>query len=433
MFVILLGLSHISAPIEMREKVSMSKTQIKNAASEMKKLKGVEGIIVLSTCNRTEFYIAANDVDNAKKSLIQFVARYGNCEEETLRKYIYLRECQNAVHHLFRVSSGLDSMILGETQILGQVQDAYEYALEYKISNNVLNTLFQNAISVGKRVRTETQIDRHAVSVSSAAVELARQIFGSLNGKSVMILGAGETSELTARHLVSNGVSTVIVANRTYERAQKLAAEFGGEAIRLDDFPTHLSNADIIISCTAAPKYIIDSQDLIPILEIRSNRPILFIDIAVPRDINPDVGSLPNVSLYDVDDLQNVVQQNLAERKKEAVKAELIINSELNNFFQWLDSLFVIPTLVALKEKADYIRDKELKQALRKLNHLSEKEKRTIQSLSNSIINQFLHSPMANLKKYAHGEKGAIYAEAVQNLFELKGTNQETDDKEGLL
>ncbi|MDK2824090.1 MAG: glutamyl-tRNA reductase [Clostridia bacterium] len=429
MFVIVLGLNHKTAPVEIREKISMSKPQMKNKARELSNLDGVEGIVILSTCNRTEFYIATKDVKLGKKSLINFVANYGNCPVPTLERFIYLKECRNAVHHLFRVASGLDSMILGETQILGQVQDAYEYALEYKLSNNVLNTLFQNAISVGKRVRTETQIDRHAVSVSSAAVELAKQIFGNLNGCCVLILGAGETSELTARHLVANGVSTVIVANRTFERACKLAQEFGGNAIRLDDFPEHLITADIIISCTAAPKYIVEAKDLLPVLEKRKGRHILFIDIAVPRDINPDVLQLDNVSLYDVDDLQNVVQQNIEERKKEAVKAELIINDELNKFFKWLDSLFVIPTIVALKEKGNYIKKKELERTLRKLNYLSEKEKRIIESLANGIINQLLHNPISNLKEYAHGQKGAVYAEAIQKLFDLDKNGQEVNEE----
>lgn len=432
MFIILLGLNHKSAPVEIREKLAMSKNQIKNNTQNLKDLPGVEGSVILSTCNRTEFYIATKDIDLGKNSLLKFVASYANCPLETLKKHIYIKECRQAVHHLFRVAAGLDSMILGESQIQGQVQDAYEYALEYKISNNVLNTLFQNAISVGKRVRTETLIDRQAVSVSSAAVELAKHIFGSLENHTVLILGAGETSELTARHLVSNGISTVIVANRTYERAKNLAQEFGGQAIKLDEFSDYLVDADIIISCTAAPKYIVETKDLAPVIDKRMGRPILFIDIAVPRDIHPDVVNLKNVSLYDVDDLQHVVSQNLEERKKEALKAEVIINMELEEFFKWLNSLFVIPTIVALKEKANYIKEKELERALRKLNSLSEKEKRVVNSLANSIINQMLHNPISNLKQYAHDQKGVLYTEAVQHLFELE-ENEDIKNKEGLV
>ncbi|NLT96072.1 MAG: glutamyl-tRNA reductase [Clostridia bacterium] len=432
MFIILLGLNHKTAPVEIREKLAMSKAQIKAKASHLQSLNGVHGVVVLSTCNRTEFYIATKDLELGKRSLFDFVADYGCCTVKTLEQYIYLKECREAVHHLFRVSAGLDSMILGETQILGQVQDAYEYALEFKISNNVLNTLFQKAISVGKRVRTETFIDRQAVSVSSAAVELAKQIFGDLAGRSVLILGAGETSELTARHLVANGVSTVIVANRTFERANQLAREFGGKAIRLDDFYNYLDKADIVISCTAAPKYIVEAKNLEPFIKERQNRPILFIDIAVPRDINPDVLTLENVSLYDVDDLQNVVEQNLTERKKEAEKAEVIIKDELEKFFQWLDSLFVIPTVIALKDHFELVKTKELERALRKLDHLSEKDKRVVCTLANSIVNQLLHNPMTNLKEHAHGDNGALYAEAIQTLFDLSYKNTPLK-KEGML
>ncbi len=437
MFIILLGLNHKTAPVEIREKLAMSKPQINSNAVKLQSLPGVEGVVVLSTCNRTEFYLATKDLEQGKKSIINFVTDYSNCNLEILEKYIYLRECRNAVHHLFRVAAGLDSMILGESQILGQVQDAYNYALEYNISNNVLNTLFQNAISTGKRVRTETLIDRNPVSISSAAVELAKQIFIELENRTVLILGAGETSELTARHLVANGVSTVIVANRTFERALSLAQEFGGQAIKLDEFYNYINKADIVISCTAAPRYIIEAENLKPFLAERKDKALLFIDIAVPRDINPDVSEIPNVSLYDVDDLQNVVTQNMEERKKEALKAEVIVKEELDKFFNWLDTLFVIPTITALKEKGNYIKEKEAEKAIRKLGAISEKEKRVIYSLANSIVNQLLHTPIANLKKSAHGHKGSLYKEALQELFELEVDEQneqkELNNREGMV
>jgi len=425
MYILLLGASHKTAPVEIREKIALNKSQLNALVPEIKKLQGIEGLIVLSTCNRIELYAATKNIELGRKSLVGLAEQVSNCSLDFSLDYYYFKDCRAAVQHLFRVVAGLDSMILGETQILGQVQDAYEIALELQISNNVLNTLFQQAISIGKRIRTETLIDRQAVSISSAAVELARELFGSLNGHTVLILGAGETSELTARHLVANGVSTVIVANRTFERAAKLAEEFNGKAIRLDQFPQFLKKADIVISCTAAPKYIVGAQDLLPVVGDRANKPILFIDIAVPRDINPNVKNLANISLFDVDDLKNVVEKNLAHRKKEAIKAEVIILEEIDTFFKWLDSLFLIPTIVGLKEKAEYIREKELARALRRLPNLSEKEKHVIQSLTNSIINQLLHQPVANLKKYAHVEKGPVYAEVMQDLFELERRAEE--------
>lgn len=432
MFIVVLGINHKTAPVEIRETLSMSKAQINKHSDQLRALPGVKGIVILSTCNRTEFYIAAEELKLGKDSLINFVADYGNYTPEQLAPYIYLKECRNAVGHLFRVSAGLDSMILGESQILGQVQTAYEYSLEFKLSNNVLNTLFQQAISVGKRVRTETLIDRQSLSISSVAVDFAKEMFGNLQGRSVLILGAGETSELTARHLLSNGISSVIVANRTYERAYNLAQELGGKAIRLNDFPQYLVEADIVISCTAAPKYIVEVEELKPVLNLRKNKPILFIDIAVPRDIDPKVTEFDNVSLYDVDDLQNVVQQNLNERRKEAIQAQIIVDEEIQKFLQWSDSLLVVPTITLLKEKANYIKDKELLRAMRKIGKLTDKDKKAIEILANSIVNQLLHEPISELKKSSQTEKGTLYTEAIQTLFNLKPAIKEENDKEGL-
>ncbi|SMB94171.1 glutamyl-tRNA reductase [Desulfonispora thiosulfatigenes DSM 11270] len=425
MVVISLGLNHKTAPVEIREKLAMSKTQIMNNTNKLKSIEGIKGIIILSTCNRTELYITSKLLDDGKQALLEFVSDYSNCSLEQLLPYIYLKHDKEAVHHLFRVSSGLDSMILGESQILGQVQDAYDYAREFKISNNILNTLFQHAITLGKRVRTETLIDRQSVSISSTAVDLAKQLFGDLEGKSVLVLGAGDTSELTVRHLVANGISSVIVANRTYDKACNLANEFGGKAIHLDDFPHHLVNADIVISCTAAPKYILNYEDVLPIAKQRKNDPILFIDIAVPRDINPKIATLENISLYDVDDLHLVIQQHLSERKKEAIKAEFIIKEEYTKFFKWLDSLTVVPTIVALKNKADAIKDKELKRALRKLGNISEKEKKAVHSLANSIVNQLLHQPIEELKECAQDiKKRNLYKETLTSMFKLDETEK---------
>ncbi|NMA01596.1 MAG: glutamyl-tRNA reductase [Clostridia bacterium] len=432
MFIVVLGINHKTAPVEIRETLAMSKTQINRHSTQLKNLPGVEGIVILSTCNRTEFYIATEELTLGKNSLITFVANYGKCTTEELVKYIYLKESKNAVEHLFRVSSGLDSMILGESQILGQVQTAYEYSLEFKLSNSVLNTLFQQAISVGKRVRTETLIDRQSLSISSVAVDFAKELFGKLEGRSVLILGAGETSELTARYLLDNGISSVIVANRTYERAYNLAQELGGKAIRLDDFSQYLKDADIVISCTAAPKYIVEVEDLQPIIDLRINKPILFIDIAVPRDINPQVRCFENVSLYDVDDLQSVVQKNLDERRREAIQAQIIVEEEIKKFFQWLDSLFVVPTITLLKEKANYIKEKELLRAMRRISKLTDKDRKAIEILANSIVNQLLHEPIAELKRSSQNGKAPIYAEAIQTLFNLVPTEQEENHKEGL-
>ena len=282
MSIILLGVNHKSAPVEVREKLSMSKPRIKANADLVKNMQSLDGMAILSTCNRTEFYFSAPNHYKAKTEVENWLSAYSGLDLEEMTKYLYIFEDRAAVRHLFEVVGGLDSMILGESQIQGQVQDAYNLALECGFSNSIINTLFMTALSVGKRVRTETYIDRQPVSISSTAVELAKNELGSLEGKSVLILGAGETSELAARHLVSNGISGVIVANRTYAKAQKLANEFGGSAAKLSEFLDYLPDADIVISCTSSPRYVVEKEILAPVVSARK-QPLMLIDIAAPR------------------------------------------------------------------------------------------------------------------------------------------------------
>lgn len=434
MSIILLGLNYKSATVEIREKVSMSKSNIQKNAEALQKLEGVDGIAILSTCNRTEFYLDGADDTTAIDSMMQFISEYSECSVDLLKEHMYVMTERDAVEHLFTVAAGLDSMILGESQIQGQVQDAYNYALEFGLSSNILNTLLMNALTLGKRVRTETYIDRQAVSVSSAAVELAKQELGTLENKTVLIVGAGDTSELAARHLVSNGISGVIVANRTFDRAQRLADEFGGKAIRLDHFGAYLDSADIVISCTASPKYIIEKKDIEQLVSQR-NKPLLFIDIAVPRDIDPAVAELDNVFLHDIDDMQNVVAQNLEGRQKEAVKARRIVDEELENFFFWLDSLLVVPTIVKLRAQAENIKKKEVEKALRRIDNVTPREKKIIEQLAHSIVSQWLHKPMYNLRYLAgnHEDRIDCYMRAIDDLFglsELDGQENEVKQDE---
>lgn len=420
MSIILLGLNYKSAPVEIREKVSMSKSNIKRNLEYLQKMESVDGIAVLSTCNRTEFYLDAQDREKAVQGLMKFISWYSNCPVALLEQHMYVMREREAVEHLFTVAAGLDSMILGESQIQGQVQDAYNYALEYHLSNNVINTLLMSALTLGKRVRTETYIDRQAVSISSAAVELAKQELGTLDGKTVLIIGAGDTSELAARHLVSNGITGVIVANRTFDRAQRLASEFGGKAVRLDDFGDYLESADIVISCTASPKYIIEKADIAPLVQKRT-KPLFFMDIAVPRDIEPAVAELENVFLHDIDDMQNVVAQNLEGRKQEAVKAREIVAEEVENFFFWLDSLLVVPTIIKLREQAEEIKKREVEKALRRIEDVTPREQKIIEQLAHAIISQWLHKPMYNLRYLAgsHADRIDCYMRAIDDLFGL--------------
>ena len=428
MSIILLGLNYKSAPVEIREKVSMSRPNIEKNADALRALKGLNGIAILSTCNRTEFYLDAADDQTALDSLFDFISVYSSCPVELLLEHMYVMKRRDAVEHLFTVAAGLDSMILGESQIQGQVQDAYNYALQYNLSDNVLNTLLMSALTLGKRVRTETYIDRQAVSVSSAAVELAKQELGTLEDKVVLIIGAGDTSELAARHLVSNGISGVIVANRTFDRAQRLADEFGGKAIRLDHFGNYMESADIIISCTASPKYIIVKKDIEQLINHR-DKPLLFMDLAVPRDIDPAVAELDNVFLHDIDDMQNVVAQNLEGRQKEAVKARAIVDEELENFFFWLDSLLVVPTIVKLREQAEEIEKREVEKALRRIDNVTPREQKIVEQLAHGIVSQWLHRPMYNLRYLAgtHADRIDCYMKAVHELFNLNDADESKD------
>lgn len=422
MHIVVVGLNHRSAPVEIREKLAFSGQKLQKSLTVLKNCDSIGGCILLSTCNRTEVYAVVDSIDLGLNSIYHFLSTSCEIAVEVMQNYLYSYTLYNAVRHLFRVASGLDSMILGETQILGQVRQAYQIACENDATNHILNNLFQQAISVGKKVRTETQIDQNAVSVSYAAVELTKKYFSNLTGKSVLILGAGKMSELTVKYLIANGVSTIFVTNRSYERACTLANILGGKAVKLAELNDYLLTADILISCSSAAHYIMKKEDVEEVLFARTKE-LLLIDIAVPRDIEPAIGEIPGVILHDIDDLKNVIDNNLEKRKKAALVAADIINMEVNKFFTWLSSLDVIPTVVALKQKAGYIKEQELTRALHRLASLSEKEKNIIAAMANSIVNQLLHDPIINLKKLAEKQTGHLYSEMIQTLFGLSMNN----------
>jgi glutamyl-tRNA reductase len=425
MFIVVVGLNHKTAPVEVRERLAFSSRAIPEILSQINKYEKVAGSAILSTCNRMEIYAAVTDVEAGLKSIHDFLRKYANIDFADKHQYFYTPTNENAVRHLFKVAAGLDSMVLGESQILGQVREAYQLACNSGASNNVLNTLFQQAITVGKRVRTETDIDKNAVSISYAAIEKAKQVFGTLSGYSCLIIGAGEMSELTAKHLVANGVNSVVVSNRSFERAQLLAEQFEGRAVRFDYLLDHLEEADIVISCTASPKYILNLEQLQQVMAKRPNRKIFIIDIAVPRDIDPTIRVLPGVTLLDIDDLHHVVDRNLAERKKEAIKGVKILEEELEAFLKWVNLLFVIPTIAALKEKGKEIKERELAKAINKLGEITTKEEKVISTLANAIVNSLLHDPILNLKTHANTSQGHLYSEIAQNLFNLEVQGQQ--------
>lgn len=421
MFPITIGLNHKTAPVEIREKVSFHPSEINKALMELNELSALNGIVLLSTCNRLEIYAATPEVELGVSVIKKFLARHGRLREEDINQYLYVHTLYDSVRHLFRVVAGLDSMVMGETQILGQVAEAYEKSSQLNLSNKIIHAIFQNALAVGKRVRSETQIDQHPTSVSYTAVELAKQTFGDVQGKSILILGAGEMSALTAKHLVASGADTVLVSNRSMQRAQALAEEFSGRAIPYEELDTALAEADIVISATAAAHFVIKPERMRRVMEQRRQRALLLIDIAVPRDIHPNVGELEGVTLFDIDDLRGVVDSHQKAREEAALQAGRILEEEMGRFVKWHNSLYVVPTIVALQRRGEEVREIMLKSALNKLGPIDEKQEKIIRSMANSIVTHLLHAPIANLKEAANTSQGHLYTEILQNLFDLDG------------
>ncbi|MTI81984.1 MAG: glutamyl-tRNA reductase [Firmicutes bacterium] len=420
MLIVAVGVNHRTAPVEIREKISFPAHALPDELQRLYSYEGIEGCLIISTCNRTEIYVTPREMDDGLNAIWNFLSDYSGLDISEIKNCTFCHTLIDSVRHLFRVSAGLDSMILGETQILGQVREGYQIGLKAKTTNSVLNTLFKQAITVGKRVRTETGIDKNAVSVSYAAVELARQKFGDLNGRSVLVVGAGKMSELTAKHLVSNGVSGVIVSNRSYDRAEVLAEKFQGKACKFEELYRYMKKADIIISSTAASHYVVRYPDMCELINANPEKKLMFIDIAVPRDIDPRISKLPGVSLYDIDDLQSVVDNNLSERRKVAVKAEEILEEELDQFLHWLSIQLVVPTIASLRDMGEQIKQRELQRAINRLGDVSDREYKVISSMANSIMKQLTHFPIVRLKEYAVTNEGHLYTKILQNLFNLE-------------
>jgi glutamyl-tRNA reductase len=431
MYVLLAGLSHRTAPVEIREKCAFSEKQLENAYKQITEYEEIEGLVILSTCNRTELYATTRDISSGQKVLKDFLLTFSGLSEAQYLEYMYQPNCYDAIAHLFRVSSGLDSMILGETQILGQVKDAYEAARYYHASDSVLNALFQKALFVGKKVRTDTKIDQHPVSVSYAAVDLAERQFGSLQDKTVLVVGAGETGKLTTRYLISNGIHSVIVSNRSYEKALEMASFFEGKAIRFDKIAEEMSNADIVISCTSAKHCVITEENCGDVLRARHGRPLIFIDIAVPRDVEAELQYIDGVTIYDIDDLQDFVNTSYQERREAAITASKIIADEMEEFNQWLASLYVIPVIAALKNTGETIKQTELKRAFSRMGTISERDQIIIQNMAASIVNQLLRSPVLRMKEMAVSNQGHLYAEVVKKLFDLEVDCEEEGNNAG--
>ncbi len=419
MAIVILGLNHKTAPVEVRERLHFPEKDLPGPLARLGALPEVIEGLILSTCNRVELYAVVPDGPAARAPLQAFLAEERGVPPAAFAEACYLHEGREAVRHAFRVASSLDSLVVGEGQILAQVKAAYGLAARQAATGPILNNLMERALHVAKQVRTETGIGTAPVSVASVAVDLAQRIFSDLAGRTVMILGAGEMAELALTHLKDQGIQTIIVANRHHARAVELAGRVGGRAITFEYARDAMVEADIVISSTGAPHVILTPQDLAEVIRRRHYRPIFLIDIAVPRDIDPRVNELDNVYLYDIDDLQAVVAANLASREREAVRAEVIVAREVEQFLRWLQALEVVPTIVSLRERFEAIRRAELEKAVGRLGDLTAEQREAVAALTASIVNKLLHQPMTELKRQATSRDGHQYAAILRALFRL--------------
>jgi glutamyl-tRNA reductase len=424
MRLVLVGTSHQHAPVELREQLHVEAREAGELAGS---LAGAGEAVALSTCNRTELYLVDSDPDAAEgRAFAELSSRAGLSETEIAPSLYAVRDEAAAVH-LFRVAAGLDSLIPGEAQILGQVRAAYEAACATEAVGTTLHRLFGQALRVGRRVRSETEIGRNPASVSSAAAELAERALGDLHGRRVLVIGAGKMSDLAAVNLVARGAETIVVANRSPERAQDLAERFGGRAIGLEDVEEELEHADVVVSSTSSEGHVLTAEKVTSAMKKSGGRPIFFIDIAVPRDLDPAIGAVEGCHLYDVDDLERVVETSVAGRREEAVHAESIVAEEGERFREWWHSLDVVPAIASLRARAETIRLAELSRAEGRLASLSPAERRAVESLTSQIVAKLLHLPTVRMKEAAAEAEGVLYADALRHLFDLEDVGQTRD------
>jgi len=418
--IVLLGLSHKTAPVELRECIALNGDETLAALTTFKAHPAIKEVVLFSTCNRVEILMAATEPGAAVSAAKAYLAESKQIQVNRFEKSLYHYTGDAAVRHLFRVAASLDSMMVGEPQILGQIKEAYLKATREKTTGVILNRLLHRSFFVAKRVRSETGIGDRAVSISYAAIELGRKIFDTLADKKVLLVGAGEMAELAVEHLIRHRCGQIWVANRTFERAVQLAEKFRGSAVRFEELPRSLQFADIIISSTGAPGYVVERGHVKGVMRKRRNRPLFFIDIAVPRDIDPDLNRLSNVYVYDIDDLQGVIEDNIAGRRQEATKGEGIIDEAVEGFREWFRSLDVVPTIVDLRNKIETIADREIQHSLAtSLQHLSEADRQSIQRMKSALVKKILHDPTLFLKgNGCRGDKSA-YLDTARKLFKL--------------
>ncbi|MGA9476799.1 MAG: glutamyl-tRNA reductase [Desulfobacterales bacterium] len=416
--IVLLGLNHKTAPIELRECIAFAPDQTADALVYLKNEPEVSEVLLFSTCNRVEVLLVTEQITEAVDKAKRLIARFNQIALSEFENVLYIHTGDQAVRHIFRVAASLDSMVVGEPQILGQIKQAYRLATQQRAAGVVLNRLFHRAFFVAKRIRSETGIGGHAVSISYAAIEMGRKIFGSLEGKKVLLIGAGEMAELAVAHLIRNRAGAILVANRTFERAAELGRRFGGSPIKFEELITSLSDVDIVISSTGSPDFVVKREHLKGVLRKRRNRPLFFIDIAVPRDIDPQINRLSNTYVYDIDDLKGVIDENIEDRQREAIKGERIVEEAVVNFRRWYDSLDVVPTIKALRKKLEGIAAVEVKKTLQ-ADGMSEEGRQAVERMTQSLINKILHDPTDVLKRNGCQGGRSAYLDITRKLFKL--------------
>jgi glutamyl-tRNA reductase len=414
-----LGISHKTAPLELRERVAFTEGRAAGMVRELVEAPEVHEAAAISTCNRTELYLVAPDGVAAESLALGVLVREAEIRPTELVGHLYSLRATDGAAHLFRVTAGLDSMIIGEAEIQGQVKRAYELALVEGATGPILNRLFRGALAAGKRARSETSISQKGVSVPSVAVELAQRALGDLSSRLVLVVGAGETAELTARALAARGVEAAFIANRRYDRAIGLAQRFGGRAVRFEDLPAQMEHADIVVASTSSPHHVVEPEALAEVMAARRGRPLLLIDLAVPRDIHPDCREVEAVALYDMDDLQTLVERNASGREAEARRAESVLRSELGRFERWLASQDVAPTVASLRERATEIVDRVLAENERRWESLTEGDRERMRAMARAIAGRLLHEPTLRLKRSSGEDDAYLYVNALRELFGL--------------
>ena len=428
--IVSIGISYKTAPVEVRELFSFSDAELREALGTLRLRETVLECCIVSTCNRVEVYAATENCGKCEEEIKSFLMDFHRLQGESLYPYIYTRVGSDAVNHLFRVAASIDSMVIGETQILNQLKNSYGVARSESTVGLILNRLFNRAFFAGKKVRAETGISSQAVSISYLGVELAKRIFENLANRTAMLVGTGEMGELFAKHLVSNNIKELYVTSRNFRNAEKLSQSLNGKPIRFEEMLYSLKDIDILVTATGSPDYIIRSEHVEQSLKLRKNDPIFMIDIAVPRDIDPKINRIPGVYLYDIDDLRVVQGENLNSRKENLKKAEGIVLKVEKGFMDWMESLKVFPVIIDIKRKFEEIKKIEVEKALRKLEGGTGEQKEIIESLANSIIGKIFHDPVTNLKKRTSGYEAALYSEVTRRLFELDPVDAPRDAKD---